>query len=259
MILNLEKLRRDYKYFRKQDPIIAERIDLLIAITKIELKYSGNMIETKKSRLNVLYISFELSERTAQRWKKAYIEEGAVGLGKKIATGRPPGEIPLHIREIIKKYRSKYRWGSEVIQAHLRYDHHYRVSRHKIERFLDISGLRKEYPCTTIKKQKASKKKKHTKVVIVKTPGAHTQMDVKYQLHLLQNKQRCYVYNFIDHASNWSFKHAYSAINESNTNDFMNKLIEKCPFDIIRIQTDNGVEFTFKYISGAPDEPKGHQ
>ena len=38
----------------------------------------------------------------------------------------------------------------------------------------------------TKKKQKAEKKKKHTSVVVVKNPGEHTQIDVKYQIHLLK-------------------------------------------------------------------------
>jgi transposase InsO family protein len=260
MILSLEKLRVDYKTYRKKDPFIAEKIDILISITKFELTLAGEaQAEARQKKISAFLADMELSERTLQRWKKAYSEEGgAEGLGKKIASGRPPGEIPLNIQSIIKNYRSKYKWGSEVIQAHLKHDHDYTVSRHKVERYLDVSGLRKEFPCTTIKKQKAQKEKKHTKKVVVTTPGAHTQMDVKYQLHLLTNKQKCYVYNFIDHASNWSFKNAYPAINERNTLDFMKKLMEKCPFEIMRLQTDNGIEFTFKYISGAPDEPKEH-
>ena len=260
MILSLEKLRSDYKTYRKKDPFIAEKIDILISVTKFELNHSGEVfVEAKQKKINAFLVELELSDRTLQRWKKAYSEEGgAEGLGKKIASGRPPGEIPLNIQSIIKEYRSKFKWGSEVIQAHLKHDHGYDLSRHKIERYLTVSGLRQEFPCTTIKKQKAQKQKKHTKKVVVKNPGAHTQMDVKYQLHLLTNKKKCYVYNFIDHASNWSFKEAYSAINERNTYDFMKKLIKECPFDIFRLQTDNGVEFTFKYISGTPDEPKEH-
>ena len=258
MILNLEKLRNDYKAYRKKDPIIAERIDILITVTKYDLKYSGNLIDAKAAKLKPLLASLELSERTVQRWKRAYREEGGDGLGKKIASGRPPGELPLHIKDIIRSFRSLYRWGSEVIQAHLKYDNNFKTSRHKIERYLKNSGLRDKYPCTTAKRQRAQKKNKHTKVVKVNNPGEHTQMDVKYQLHLLANKNKCYVYNFIDHASNWSFKYAYPAINEKNTYDFMKRLIKKCPFSIIRLQTDNGVEFTFKYISKTIDEPKYH-
>ena len=260
MILSLEKLRSDYKTYRKKDPFIAEKIDILISITKFELNLSGEALaEAKQKKINAFLVELELSDRTLQRWKKAYSEEGgAECLGKKIASGRPPGEIPLNIQSIIKEYRSKFKWGPEVIQAHLKHDHGYDLPRHKIERYLDVSGLRLEFPYTTIKKQKAQKEKKHTKKVVVKNPGAHTQMDVKYQLHLLTNKKKCYVYNFIDHASNWSFKMAYPAINERNTHDFMKNLIEECPFEIKRLQTDNGIEFTFKYVSGAPDEPKEH-
>ena len=39
---------------------------------------------------------------------------------------------------------------------------------------------------------------------------------------------------------------AYSAINTKNTEDFMERLIKTTPFKIERLQTDNGIEFTFK-------------
>jgi transposase InsO family protein len=82
-------------------------------------------------------------------------------------------------------------------------------------------------------------------------------MDVKYQLHLLTNKSKTYVYNFIDHASNWAFKFAYDRINARNTKDFMNRIQWECPFKIDRLQTDNGVEFTSKYLCVAKD-PEDH-
>ena len=144
-----------------------------------------------------------------------------------------------------------------MIQAHLRLDHGCVLNRYRIDRFLKDSGLRKEYPCTTIKKVKI-KRKRHTKKVVVRTPGKHTQMDVKYQLYLMRNKSKAFVYNFIDHASNWSFKRAYSRISAKNTLDFMERLLKVCPFKIERLQTDNGVEFTFKWTSQHPDDPKAH-
>jgi transposase InsO family protein len=258
MILSLEKLRTDFKLYRKKDPEIAARIDILLSYSKFELQYAGEINqESKNKHISAFLTSMEMSERTIQRWKKDYQEKGADGLGKLKATGRPPVAIRRRIRRVIEAYRIMYRWGSEVIQAHLKLDHDYTVSRFRIEKFLDDSGLREKYPCTTVKKQRAEKKKKHTKVVVVKEPGAHTQMDVKYQIHLLGNKAKCYVYNFIDHASNWSFKHPYAAINARNTKDFMEKIIDVCPFQIARLQTDNGVEFTNKYLS-VSDDPKEH-
>ena len=139
---------------------------------------------------------------------------------------------------MIKQWRELYRWGSEVLQAHLRYDHNIIVNRYQIDRYLKESGLRELYPCTTIKRVKA-KRKKHDKKVVVDNPGEHTQMDVKYQLHLLLNGEKAYVYNFIDHASNGSFKRAYPRISAANTEDFMERLLRKVSFIIDRLQTDN--------------------
>jgi len=256
MILNLEKLRRDSKIFRKKDAEIFMRLNILLEYSKIEMKYDGEINKNSKQlNISAFLKSMEIAERTIQRWKKDYKERGPDALGKLKATGRPPVAIRRRIRRVIESYRKMFRWGSEAIQAHLERDLNYKVSRHKIEKFLDNSGLRNRYPCTTKKRQKAQKKKKHTKVVVVQNPGQHTQMDVKYQLHLLTNSSKAYVYNFIDHASNWSFKFSYTRINARNTKDFMNKILWACPFKIDRLQTDNGVEFTSKYISGTPDEP----
>ena len=258
MILNLEKLRRDYKLYRKKDQEIAARVDILLSYSKFELKYQGPQNQqTKEKFIRAFLTSMEISERTIQRWKKDYQERGPDGLGKLKATGRPPVAIRQRIRRVITAYRKMFRWGSEAIQAHLEFDHKYIVSRHKIEKFLDDSGLRDSYPCTTIKRQNAQKKKKHTRTVVVLNPGQHTQMDVKYQLHLLTNEAKAYVYNFIDHASNWSFKYAYDRINARNTEDFMKRILWSCPFKIDRIQTDNGVEFTSKYLCVAKD-PEDH-
>jgi transposase InsO family protein len=259
MILSLEKLRKDHKIYRKKDEEIAARIDILLSYSKFELKYSGPILqETKVKYITAFLTSMKISERTILRWKQDYRERGPDGLGKSKATGRPPVAIRPRIRRVIEGYRKMFRWGSEVIQAHLKYDHNYDVSKHKIEKFLDNSGLRNAYPCTTKKRQKAEKKNKHTKIVVVDHPGDHTMIDVKYQTHLLGCKKKCYVYNFIDHASNWSFKFPYSRYSAANTVDFMKKVIEECPFKIRRLQSDNGVEFTYKYTSVCSDEPKEH-
>ena len=74
-------------------------------------------------------------------------------------------------------------------------------------------------------------------------------MDIKYQLHLLQYRQKAYVYNFIDHASNWSFKRAYSKISVKNTEDFMRHLLKSVPFKIERLQTDNVLTPESTYFS----------
>lgn len=258
MYLNLEILRNEFKVYRTVDLQVAKRIEILIEVTKIELKYHSCVDKKAKTRsLSDFCLSININVRSLQRWKKIYREIGVLGLKKKDAPGKAPLSIRPRIRRVIDAYRIMYRWGSEVIQAHLERDHKYTVSRFKIDKYLKESELATKYPCTT-RKKKLNLKKKHTKVVHVLNPGAHTQMDVKYQTHLLLNKNKSYVYNFIDHASNWSFKYAYPAFNAKNTENFMERLLQVVPFYICRLQTDNGIEFTFKWVSKASDDPKAH-
>jgi transposase InsO family protein len=97
----------------------------------------------------------------------------------------------------------------------------------------------------------------HTRVVEVKEPGHHTQIDVKYVIELLGNGEKAYTYSFVDHASRWRFKRAYDSFGPSETKDFMLRLLERIPFTILRLQSDNGIEFTYKYVTNA-DDPLEH-
>jgi hypothetical protein len=83
-------------------------------------------------------------------------------------------------------------------------------------------------------------------------------MDTKHQPHILKNGEKCYVFNFVDHASNWSYKKAYSKISPKSTMDFMKNLLKVCPFQIKRLQTDNGTEYTYKFYKRYADIVKEH-
>lgn len=258
MNLTLQKLREEFKAVRKRNPKVAQRLQALIELEKINLEFKSIPYKSGK-RLKVLALcqGLEYSERTLFRWRRAYIQRGLFGLLKKHKSGRKKTPLPTEVKVIIEQMRKHYRWGSEVIQAHLKYDHQIELSRYKIDRYLDESGLRKEYPCQTIKTRRKTKKK-HNKKVKVSTPGAHTQIDVNHQPHLVED-QKSYVYNFVDHASNWSFKRAYKSASSKSTADFIKRLVKACPFTIYRLQTDNGTEFTYKYISKHFDAPKKHK
>lgn len=258
MLLSLDQLRSDFKAVYRSNWKVAQKIELLIVVTKLDISYEDDPSQAGKAlKLVSILRGAGITLRTLQRWKKDYKSKSLFGLIPKKRGGIQPTDLSAKIKAFIKFYRSNYRWGSEVIQAHLLKDKGFSVTRYKIERYLSNSGLRVKYPCTTIKKQKA-KKKKHTKKVVVHHPGDHTQMDVKYQTHLLLNKEKAYVYNFVDHASNWSFKKAFANITAKNTKEFMEELLLECPFPIKRLQTDNGIEFTFKWTSKNADDPKEH-
>lgn len=193
---------------------------------------------------------FEKTARTLYNWKRLYDEGGAMKLAPCKAPGKKPEAIKGWTAKIIKEMRLQFNWGAEVICAHLREYHQIKISEGKVLRYLKRTGLLK------IKLKKA-KFKYHTKIVKVFDPGAHTQMDVKYLPHLLGEKRKCYVYNFVDHASRWQFKKAYYSYGGLETEDFMKHVLANVPFKINRLQTDNGAEFTNHFAKKVSD-PKPH-
>lgn len=249
-ILNLSKLREDFKSVRKNDPKTAKRLSALISLTKIEIKYSKKtFIVGKKHEVDSLLVALKKDIRTLRRWKADYLKSRLKGITVKKYPGRKANWIRGSLARRIKKMRKRYRWGAEVINVQLKKEYNIEASKYRINRFLKTTGLIHKYPCTTLKKQKNKKGKKHNKIVTVIEPGAHTQIDVKFlpKGFLLFN-DKCYVYNFIDHASNWSYKKAYTSYGVRETIDFINEVVQKCPFSIKRCQSDNGTEFTNRFM-----------
>jgi transposase InsO family protein len=106
------------------------------------------------------------------------------------------------------------------------------------------------------RRRRITRKKKralnpHRKRYELTVPGQRLQLDVKYVPELVGNK-RAYNYVAIDECTRWRFAYAYSALNEWQTYDFLEKLKRECPFPIHTIQTDNGFEFTFRLNPSCP-------
>jgi len=245
MDLNVTKLRCAAKRFRKSSPRTAERF-----LALIELAKKAQRRDLKQLDYERVGAEFEVTSRTLMRWKKSWKQDGVKGVVPKVSPGRRKRPIRGFIAKKIVDFRKKYRWGAEVIHAHLKLDHGAVISEDRIHRFLKnkdfIENGRKRKP-----------KSKHIKVVKVENPGTHTQNDVKHLPHMLPNSQKSYVYNFVDHASKWEMKRAYDSYGPSETKDFAQRVIKKAPFQISRWQTDNGIEFTFKFVSHV-DKPRKH-
>lgn len=246
MDLKLGVLRREVKRYRSKSARITER---LLALTEVA-KRSGRTGELSELECERIAVQFGISARTLRRYIAAYEQGGVEAMVPRRNSGRKPNPIRGHTAKKIIEYRRLYHWGAEVIAAHLLHDHGVSVGRYRIERYLKKKG----FLLAPKRKQKALS---HTRVVEVKEPGHHTQIDVKYVTHLLGNGEKAYTYTFIDHASRWRFKRAYDSFGPSETKDFMHRLLGRIPFAILRLQSDNGIEFTYKYVTNL-DEPKEH-
>jgi transposase len=248
MNLKLQVLRQEVKQIGKKSQRVKSRLLALISLTKFISKWNS----LSDSDYDRIAVDFDISGRTLRRWKCSYERGGVKALTPSRQPGRKASPIRGFTAKKIRNWRTLYNWGAEVIQAHLEHDHGIKISQSRIQRFLNRNGLfRKRCKLRRIPKTT------HTKVVQVQTPGAHTQIDVKHLPHVLPEQKKCYVYNFVDHASRWSFKKVYDSYGPHETRDFMQWVVKTAPFTITRAQSDNGVEFTNKYLSHL-DDPKGH-
>ena len=245
MNLKIEQLRTDYKKYRKKSKTLDLRLKSLVELVK-----RRSLFTTSYSDLDYDLVGekFDKSGRTIRRWAKLYNERGAQGLNSKTHSNRKKHVINGWTANKITEYRLKYNWGAETIQAHLNGDHDIELTEFKINEFLRMKKLLK-------KKRKKKLKNRHTTVVVVETPGAHTQTDVKHLPRILLSGEKTYVYNFVDHASRWEHKEGFDSYCPFNTKKFFNNVIKEAPFNILCSQTDNGVEFTNKFISRV-DEPR---
>ena len=80
-------------------------------------------------------------------------------------------------------------------------------------------------------------------------PGHHVQVDVKFLFFKDQNGKQVkrYQYTAIDDATRIRALKIYEKHNQANAIDFVNYVIDKFPFRIHTIQTDNGHEFQSKF------------
>ena len=189
-----------------------------------------------------LALELGICERTLSRWEKRYQVGGTEALQARKKSGRPKSRwLRGKVAARVLQWRHRYGWGAEVLQAHVFKIFGIKDSLYQINRLLARKGLHK--------KVRRKQKNKHVKKVKIFTPGKHTQMDVRHVDDKDAGEKR-YVYNFVDHASKWTFKYVYDSYGPMETRDFMWQLLSHCPFRIDRLQTDNGIEFTNRFLGG---------
>lgn len=108
-----------------------------------------------------------------------------------------------------------------------------------------------------LKKERAKKppRKQMRRYPELLMPGEKIQIDVKEVPYnclrgdALKYGRRFYQWTAIDECTRYRFVYAFEEHTPENTVKFLKMLLKEFPFKIQKIQTDNGTEFTYKYIS----------
>lgn len=150
-----------------------------------------------------------------------------------------PQKITFSVEHFIRKLRRKG-YGApmicELLKREMKVEHSISTIQHVINERKKIF----------IKKRKP-KLKKHRKRYELYIPGERLQMDVKFVPCLVEGK-KAYTFVAIDECTRWRYAKTYLGLNPNWTIDFLDHLVANCPFPIHAIQTDNGIEFTFRLL-----------
>lgn len=108
------------------------------------------------------------------------------------------------------------------------------------------------------KENKGRKNRRYPEILI---PGEKVQIDVKevpfccLRGEALRNNKHLYQWTAIDECTRIRFVYGFEEHTPENSVKFLKMLVRKFPFKIQTIQTDNGTEFTYKYISETEENP----
>lgn len=76
-------------------------------------------------------------------------------------------------------------------------------------------------------------------------PGCKVQIDVKYvPSYCVADDKKYYQYTAKDECSRWTYREMYEEHSTFSSAEFLRHFIEKAPFQVREVQTDNGSEFT---------------
>ena len=97
--------------------------------------------------------------------------------------------------------------------------------------------------------RKKKKKRKSKPYQRADYPGQKIQIDVKYvPSYCVADGRKYYQYTAVDECSRWTYREMYDEHSTYSSKDFLLKLIERAPFPIREVQTDNGSEFTNRLL-----------
>ena len=177
------------------------------------------------------------SERSLKRWKKAYKEFGMSGLIPKSTRPKTqPNETPIRIKETVIQKRKETKLCALKLHWRLKKEGLSLPTR-TIGKIIKNEGMVRKYRVKKIKY-------KYIKATL--QLGDMIEIDVKYVPGKLANR-RYYQYTAIDCSSRWRHLKIYDEQTNHHSVEFLKEVIEKFPYEVKAIKTDNGAVFTNRY------------
>jgi transposase InsO family protein len=182
---------------------------------------------------------YGISRQCYYVWLRRYEELGAVGLRDR---SRRPHVCPhATTEEVVGKIiylRQNYHFGPYKIAMYLRRYHEIEVSTSGVWRILKRLAVSR-LPTSQRYKRHQDRWKRYEKP----QPGHQVQVDVKFIAPLAGVRKRYYQFTAIDDCTRLRVLRIYDRLNQKTAIQFIDYTLEKLPFRVDVVQTDNGSEF----------------
>ena len=198
---------------------------------------------------------FKISKTTFYNWKNKYEKDGKQGLERKIRSYESYGNrISDKTIELILKLRKEHNLGTWRIKWYMERYHGIQISESSVYRTLKRNNIKPLHRSVT---RRAMAIKRYEK----KTPGHHVQIDVKFLIFHNDKGEKIkrFQYTAIDDCTRIRALKAYDRHTQINAVDFLDYVVDKFPFRINTIQTDNGHEFQSKFHWHVHDYGMNHR
>lgn len=214
------------------------------------VKYAKKRGKSEASR------KYGVSLSSVKRWCKRY--DGNDWRSLKEKSHRPHSHPKRHteaeemmISKAYWKEYERYGWYGVYVEA----------KKHGYERSLSglIYAAKRLGLEEKVKRSRPRRNERRYPEILI--PGEKVQIDVKevpfncLRGEALRHGKHLYQWTAIDECTRIRYVYAFEEHTPENSVKFLRMLVKAFPFKIQTIQTDNGIEFTFKYISDEVECP----
>jgi transposase InsO family protein len=197
---------------------------------------------------------YGISRPLFYKWKRRYEDEGLDGLRDR--SRRPktsPKATPTEVVGKVIYLRTNYHFGPQKISMYLQRYHDIEISVSGVWRILKRLDMNR-LPTSQRYKSHDRRWKRYEKPL----PGHQLQIDVKFIAPVGGRKRRFYQFTAIDDCTRLRVLRIYERLNQKTAIQFVDYVLEKLPFIVEKIQTDNGAEFQSQFHWHLLDRGIGH-
>ena len=202
-----------------------------LAILRHAEEVTGNVAKTCRY--------YGISRQVFYVWKRRFEESGVDGLRDRSSR---PNHSPRATRtEVVGKIvylRQHYHFGPARIAMYLRRYHDVEISPSGVWRILKRLDMNR-LPASQRHKARKERWKRYERQL----PGHRVQIDVKFIAPLPGSRRKHYQFTAIDDCTRIRVLRLYDRLNQATAIQFLDYVLEKLPFRVEVIQTDNGAEF----------------